>query len=248
MGWRRPCTCHVAHVPWTLHTHAPGPAAAAAPASFVPARKGRGADGLGCWAGLGGIAFQLTLLNLPPGAAPDRYQDGISAPAAVKLQASMLLPAWASASPSASGPHSTRQAGHVHRLMRASTRALIEDEDGACRPELGDWPGRGACSQSQVGGARVGVTSSRQVRVRGQVQVLYMPSTIGHRPSTIDHRPSTHPKHAQAVPGEEARGGTGESGVRPSGRPSSRVPDERSDTPFAAVLFALVPLDSSYHT
>lgn len=53
------------------------------------------ADGLGwlllAWPALGGIVFQLTLLHLPLALLPTRYQDGISAPAAVKLQASMLL-------------------------------------------------------------------------------------------------------------------------------------------------------------
>lgn len=48
------------------------------------------------------------------------------------------------------------------------------------------------------------------------------------------------------MPGEEARGGTGESGVRPSARPSSCVPDERFDMPFAVVLFSPIPRKPSH--
>lgn len=55
----------------------------------------------------------------------------------------------------------------------------------------------------------------------------------------MGHRPI--PSNAQAVPGEEARGAAGESGVRHQAALSSRVPDERSDTPFAAVLFRSSP-------
>ena len=81
-----------------------------------PGTHPRPAPVLTGWAGLGGIALQLALLHLPPGAAPDRYQDGISAPAAVKLQASMLLPVGHPAPALAArvGIALGRQAGVVH--------------------------------------------------------------------------------------------------------------------------------------
>lgn len=187
------------HVPamYTLYpgpcTHAPGSAAA----SIVPARRclqvrpqwstsSPGADGLAGWAGLGGIVFQLTLLNLPPGAAPYKYQDGMSAPAVVKLQASMLLLALHRAA----RPGRQRRHPPPNRTRPAKPEMCIS----AALCELMWCVGVGTCAKGDAShrffllaalvrlanparsqtGPRVGVTGFRQVRVRKRVQALYM--------------------------------------------------------------------------
>lgn len=94
-GWGRracrylpctPCTLDPAHMHLGLHLH-PSSQPADAPQWLPPPPRCCRADGLG-W--LGWHRVSIDFAQSAAGAAPDRYQDGISAPAAVKLQASML--------------------------------------------------------------------------------------------------------------------------------------------------------------
>jgi hypothetical protein len=189
--------------------------------------------------------LQLTLARLPPGAAPDRYQAGISRqpPPSFKPQCFFLLliprPSWGGIRVGSSRIRIALGRQCVLTCVDVCVRVCLCAFVCVCKGEsCPPSPGLIMISFADPSwddtGPRVGVDSLSAGTGTGyRYGYRYTRTTIGHRPSA-------HPKPPRPCQERRREGEPGNLGYAHQARPSSCVPDERFDTPFAAVLSSLL--------